>query len=950
MLNAYHAKYYAYELTRRHSADDPEKLAGTLVDAQVDLNPHQVDAALFAFGSPLSKGALLADEVGLGKTIEAGLVISQRWAERKRRILVITPSNLRKQWFQELQEKFFLPCQILETKSYNLILKESKRNPFEGHDIVICSYNFARNKSVDVARISWDLIVIDEAHRLRNVYKKSNKIANELRDTLKGFDKLLLTATPLQNSLLELFGLVSFIDEYTFGDLRSFRDQFSDLKDPRTFQTLKARLRPICQRTLRSQVLPYIRYTKRLPILQEFTPGNDEIILYDLVSEYLRKPELHALPTSQRQLLTLVLRKLLASSTFAIAGALDKMAKRLEKKLDESETPIDSLEEEFDEDFEALDEMVEEWEQAEEITDLTLLQRKALEAEISELRAFYDLAISISENSKGQALITALETAFSKAAEIGSAPKALVFTESRRTQEYLLRLLSKSPYHEGIVLFNGSNNDEKSKLIYNQWITRYKGTDRVTGSKTADMRSALVDYFHDEGQIMIATEAGAEGINLQFCSLVVNYDLPWNPQRVEQRIGRCHRYGQQHDVVVVNFLNKKNAADQRVYELLDQKFQLFAGVFGASDEVLGAIESGVAFETRIADIYQNSRTAEEINASFDQLQEELSIQIKEALTHARQSLLEHFDDEVKEKLRIRAVDAQHNLNRYEQMLIQLTQFELNGRADFVSDSSFVLKEGFLDREDIPTGIYELPRRSGAAHFYRLTHPLAQQVIGLAKSRELQPVEIVFDYSNSPSKISALESLPLKQGWCQLSQLSVESLSQVEDRLIWVAFSDDGKLLEEDIARRLFQLPAQINSKNGLAEPPSDLDALTADAQKAILLEIGLRNAKIFEAEISKLETWADDRKTDLEREIKDYDRRIKETRRDSLAALSLEEKLEAQKNIKSLEKERTAKRRELFVAQDRIDEQRDQIIAETESRLSQVHKLNSLFVIRWIIA
>jgi adenine-specific DNA-methyltransferase len=949
MLTAYHAKYFAHELTKRHSADDPEKLAGTLVDAQVDLNPHQVDAAMFAFGSPLSKGALLADEVGLGKTIEAGLVISQRWAERKRRILVITPSNLRKQWFQELQEKFFLPCQILETKSYNQIFKEGNRNPFEADYIIICSYHFARNKSMDITRIPWNLVVIDEAHRLRNVYKKSNKIANELRDTLKGFDKLLLTATPLQNSLLELYGLVSFIDEFTFGDLRSFREQFSDLNDPRTFQTLKARLRPICQRTLRSQVLPYIKYTKRLPILQEFTPGKDELILYDLVSEYLRKPELHALPSSQRQLLTLVLRKLLASSTFAIASALNKMANRLQKKLDEAESSLESLEDLLDEDYESLDETAEEWEQQGEPPDLTQTERKALEAEIAELRDFYDLAISITENSKGQALLKALETAFTKAQEIGSAPKALIFTESRRTQEYLLKLLADSPYQNDIVMFNGSNNDEKSKQIYNQWTARYKGTDRVTGSRTADMRSALVDYFHDEGQIMIATEAGAEGINLQFCSLVVNYDLPWNPQRVEQRIGRCHRYGQQYDVVVVNFLNKKNAADQRVYELLDQKFQLFAGVFGASDEVLGAIESGVAFETRIADIYQNCRTTEEINASFDQLQEELSNQIEEALTHARQSLLEHFDDEVKEKLRMRAFDAQQNLNRYEQMLMQLTEFELNGHANFINDSSFVLKDGDFGRDDIPSGLYELPRRSGEAHFYRLSHPLAQQVIAQAKKRSLTPVELIFDYSNSPSKISVLEGLPLKQGWCQLSQLTVESLSQVEDRLIWVAFSDDGKLLEEDIARRLFQLPAQINGKNGLVDAPSDLDGQTADVQKSILLEISLRNAKIFEAEISKLEAWSDDRKVMLEREIKEYDRRIKEARRYAVAALTLEEKLAAQKEVKFLEKERTEKRRALFQAQDEIDAQRDEIIRDTESRMTQQQTLSKLFCVHWQI-
>src|SRR5690606_20910944 len=163
-------------------------------------------------------------------------------------------------------------------------------------------------------------------------------------------------------------------------------------------------------------------------------------------------------------------------------------------------------------------------------------------------------------------------------------------------------------------------NDERSRRIYAEWIDRYRDTDRVTGSRTADMRSALVDYFREEGRIMIATEAGAEGINLQFCSLVINYDLPWNPQRVEQRIGRCHRYGQKHDVVVVNFLNKKNAADQRVYQLLAEKFNLFEGVFGASDEVLGALESGVDFEKRIANIYQQCREPKLIQAAFDNLQ------------------------------------------------------------------------------------------------------------------------------------------------------------------------------------------------------------------------------------------------------------------------------------------------------------------------------------------
>ena len=321
-LTDYHAKYFAHELTKRCASDSVEKLAGALVDAQVDLNPHQVEAALFAFKSPLSKGAILADEVGLGKTIEAGLVLSQRWAERKRRLLVITPANLRKQWYQELQEKFFLPCRILEAKSYNAAIKQGHCHPFQVEDIILCAYQFARSKAADVSAMHWDLVVIDEAHRLRNVYKPSNVIANTLKQALKDTPKLLLTATPLQNSLLELYGLVSFVDERTFGDLKSFREQFAHLNNARVFEMLKARLQPVCKRTLRRQVLPYVRYTKRLPIVQPFIPDEREDRLYHLVSEYLQRDNLQALPASQRSLMTLVLRKLLASSTFAIAGAL----------------------------------------------------------------------------------------------------------------------------------------------------------------------------------------------------------------------------------------------------------------------------------------------------------------------------------------------------------------------------------------------------------------------------------------------------------------------------------------------------------------------------------------------------------------------------------------------------------------------------------------------------
>ena len=756
----------------------------------------------------------------------------------------------------------------------------------------------------------------------------------------------------MQNSLLELFGLVSFVDDRVFGDLASFREQFSRIANQTTFDSLKARIKPICFRTLRRQVRQYVPYTKRHAILQHFKPGPEESALYDLVSDYLRRDNLQALPSGQRTLMTLVLRKLLASSSFAIAGALETLAKRLKKKLKDS-TVVADPSDELAADFESYDELSDEWGDAEP-EPISPAERDALVREIAELEDFRDLAVSITENAKGRALLAALKTAFDKADQIGAARKAVVFTESRRTQGYLVRLLEETPYGERLVLFNGTNSDPGSRQIYNAWAERHQGTDRVTGSRTADMRSAIVDFFREQGQIMIATEAGAEGINLQFCSLVVNYDLPWNPQRIEQRIGRCHRYGQKHDVVVVNFLNSDNEADRRVYELLDQKFALFEGVFGASDEVLGSIESGVDFEKRINDIYQRCRESDEIRQAFDQLQLELSYQINAAMDATRRKLLEHFDEEVIEKLRVSRDDSEAYLNRYERMLMALTRAELDGHAHFEGDASFrlvSLPPGL--EEDVPLGRYELPRRSGEAHYYRLSHPLAQYVLARAKARSLAPARLLFDYEAHPGNIAAIQWLRGCEGALLLTQLTVESLDQTEDYLVFECRTSDGEPLDEGQVHRLLGLPATVQGETptNSADPAVWVDFSSAIERKCAGLrrQISQRNAEFFEAEAAKLDAWADDLKVGLEREIKELDRQIKEARRAATAAPTLEEKLDLQREIRRLESRRGEKRRALFDAQDEIDRRRDQLIEEMASKLEQRERWQELFRIGWRI-
>lgn len=975
-----HAKYFAYELTKRCSSNSLEKLSSTLSNAQVDLNPHQIEAALFAFRSPLSKGAILADEVGLGKTIEAGLVLSQKWAERKRGILLIVPSSLRKQWNDELQEKFFLPSIILEAKSFNQYIKDGNLNPFNQEDkIVICSYHFARSKSPYIKQTKWDLAVIDEAHRLRNVYKTSNKIAREIKDALAEVPKILLTATPLQNSLLELYGLVSIIDDHVFGDLKSFKANYArvsreqdiyeselGLVEPKKemFVDLRNRLKPVCIRTLRRQVLEYINYTERKPITQDYIPTEQEVELYDGMSEYLQREKLYALPFSQRQLMTLILRKLLASSSFAIASTLDKLVYKLDQLIVEARAKItyqDGDTAGIEQNFEAFEEMSDEWiddeedgedtENKKEQKALTEKDLVLIEQEKTDLEKFRNLAQSIYTNSKGDALLTALKKGFEMTSELGAKKKAIIFTESTITQGYLAEtLLGNNGYKDKIVLFNGSNNDEKSKQIYKNWLEKNKDTDKITGSKTADTRAALIEYFKDEAEIMIATEAGAEGVNLQFCSLVINYDLPWNPQRIEQRIGRCHRYGQKHDVVVINFVNRKNAADQRVYDLLDQKFKLFKGVFGASDEVLGAIESGVDFEKRIAGIYQTCRTSEDINTAFDKLQEEMDESIQINLSDTRQKLLENFDAEVHEKLKINQRESQAYLDIYERWLWDITRYYLGDMASFAEkEYSFSLKTNPFPNEDIDEGPYKIGKNVEDAHVYRPGHSLAQRILQEVKNKQLPDTEIVFDYSGQSSIISVLQPFVGKSGILKVSNYTVEAFES-EDSVVVSAIDESGLPIQTDIIKKIFSLSAQsVAPKTFSPEEYKKIEEIEQQTVSIISGQIMERNGEFFDDEVDKLDNWSDDVKKALELDLRKLDIDIKTAKTNAKKIINLDEKLKAQREIKDSEKKRNEMRRKLYEAQDDVDVKKEKLLESIESQLKQKSKIEPLFTISWKI-
>ncbi len=778
-LTAFHQRIAAEALTLT-GGDGPGRLGPALASASVDLNPHQVEAAAFALGALPRGGALLADEVGLGKTIEAGLVMAQLAAEGRGRALVLVPASLRAQWQAELGEKLGIEAEVVDGERAR---RAGRANPFDSGGVVVASHPFAAQRAAELERVPWDLAVIDEAHRLRNAWRGDHKTGTALRRALRAVPKLLLTATPLQNDLVELCGLASFLDPALLGSEEAFRLEYGGELTGEKAADLRARLAPVAIRTLRRQVRAYVRFTARRSLVEDFTPSPEEQALYERVSEYLRREDLCAIPRSRRALLLLVYRKILASSTFALAATLERLASSLEAAIaGEEEAAADEPE------LEPFAEEAEEWEAgAEEATPrrgAPLL--RLMRAELAELRACARMARAIRSNAKGEALSRGIDRAFTVARACGWPEKAVVFTEFRRTQDHLAGLLAARGHR--VTCLSGDSG----------------GPAR---------RQALVEEFRARSQVLLMTEAGAEGLNLQFCNLVVNYDLPWNPQRLEQRIGRCHRYGQERDVLVVNFLNRRNAADARLYELLSRKLALFDGIFGSSDEVLGALGSGVDFERRVLDIYQSCRSAEEVDRAFAALRADLDGRIQARLAAARALLLERFDGEVRARLRLAEEEAREARDRRRRAEEALVGAVFPGEAP-----------------SSPSRRARLAR--AAAEEVRARPALPLSFLEVA-SRDLPP---------------SLGRLAGREGWWLAYRFAADGLAP-EERLEHLVLWHDGERyqpLSADAARTFAALPARESAGAPRAAAPlgpAQEEALAA-VEARLLARLGERSAAI----------------------------------------------------------------------------------------------------------
>lgn len=699
-MHAFNQRILAEDLVRVRRPDDRERYAAAQRQARIDPNPHQIDAVIFALRRLREGGCILADEVGLGKTIEAGLVIAQRRAEGAQRILLIVPKSLIGQWQGELLNLFGIQARENDAS-------------FFAPGVYLVGREFAgseRGATPLGAVPPFDLAVIDEAHEIfaglhkrygrDGIYDDSSDealMAHRVRGFLRSTPVLLLTATPMQNSLVELWGLVQYVEPTgtLLGDIATFRKVFCD-EDDRTLVSgqeheLQRRLAIVLQRTLRRQAQEFLDrpFTQRRCRLYEYAMSDAERSLYDDVTEYLLEPSLYAFAGRQRRLLLIGFHRRMASSIPALAASLENVAARLRRLQDglrADDTVINVLRDLEDED--EIEELPEE--------PAPPIDRATLAAELARVEDFVSRARSLPNDAKARSFQEAIKVILDLGRASRGSGKAVVFTESITTQEYLRRLLLAIGLgDEDITLFRGVNDHARAQQALARW-QQEEGARLPQGAKPSRevaVRLALVHEFRTRSKVLVCTEAGAKGLNLQFCETVINYDLPWNPQRIEQRIGRCHRYSQQRDVTVVNFIARDNEAHRLTFEILSQKLDLFGRVLDASDHVLHEPRTdapellvsalSVEFESDLRSIYSRSRTLDEVTREIAALRDKISERreaFEKEYERTSQIIESRFDENVRRVFKRLREDLPASLADLDRDLADLVDGYLNARA------------------------------------------------------------------------------------------------------------------------------------------------------------------------------------------------------------------------------------------------------------------------------
>ena len=926
---------------RLRRSDEGRRYAVPHRSARIDPNPHQIEAVIFALSRLREGGCILADEVGLGKTIEAGLVISQLLAEGAKRVLVATPKPLLGQWRDELYALFGIQT------------REAIPKPggFEGNGVFLVGREAAGSEAGRAALLSappFDLCVVDEAHEVfAGIYKRFSssgeyredspdaRLAGRFREVLRASNTpvLLLTATPIQNTLSELWGLVQYVDPTgtLLGNLPTFRALFCDDGDDRKLaagqeRELKDRLQPVLRRTLRRQAQEFLsqKFVDRHARLFDYAMTPEEHALYDDITRYLLDPKIVAFSGRQRRLLLIGFHRRMASSKRALSASLERVAARLRTMLGGRRSDLSEKDEDVEAFFGDLED--DDFENLVDTGPADAPNPSSVRDELERVKSFIARAGSLAADSKAQALLSAVNLVLSRAKGGDGSGKLVIFTESLATQDYLRELLLESRLvgDEEVTIFRGRNDSIRADQALARWTAEEatRNASQIRPSRDIAVRLALVHEFKTRSKIFISTEAGARGLNLQFCETIVNYDLPWNPQRIEQRIGRCHRYGQKRDVTVINFLARDNEAQRLTFDILSQKLELFGTVLDASDHVLhrskeGAPETlagalGAALESEMRRIYERARTVDEIEADLRKLEERMGAERERfETTQARMAGLmqAHLDEDVRrlfrrlqEELPPALASLDRDLDRLvctylDSLGVPFERIEFSGHIELRIPPATTLPANLAGGSQVTIG----PSREGAPALH-LTHPLVVAALGAAQEDTNNRYRVSCRLSgDAPPELIRRRGA---HGRLALIKVRYEGFEPVEELLPVVLFEKELSPLAKDLAQRLVW--SELRDVDALAASELTNEDVE-DAIEEMLFDSESRSVEAegqrFEQAIAQIERSIHDRMLLLRRRREELFERLRasEVRRDG--ALGPDARTEAEVRIRTLQGE-----------------------------------------------
>ena len=936
-MHPIHRRYHAEELVRRRRAGERWRQVASQRRGRVDPNPHQIEAVTFALRRIPQGGCILADEVGLGKTIEAGLVIAQLLAEGAARILIVLPRPLLGQWQDELHRLFAIESREVAVPGVDL---DAPGVFLAGREYAGGAAGFERLSNAP----PFDLCLIDEAHEVfagihrrfdrDGVYRDDSphaRTAHRVRRIIGASPVLLLTATPIQNSLLELWGLVQYVDQTgtLLGDKPTFEKLFcrgdGRAVAPEQAGELKRRITGVVQRTLRRQAQPFLDrpFVGRQARLFEYRMSAAERALYDDVTQYLLTPNLHAFRGRSRQLLLLGFHRRMASSVAALAQSLARVAERLRAMLC-GEPPADAEAfardlEEFEDNGEAEPPAAPEAERDERVDEV------ALREELARVESFVERAQALPHDSKAASLVRAVRLSLNRPAD---QRRVVIFTESLTTQDYLRELLIERTElrDEDITLFRGVNDSPRAAQALRAWRDEVEsglGPERRPSPPVA-MRTALIHEFRTRSSVLIASEAGAKGLNLQFCDTIVNYDLPWNPQRIEQRIGRCHRYGQKRDVTVVNFLAKDNEAQRLTFEILSAKLDLFGKVLDMSDVVLATPRSdasealasalGPEFENQLRRIWERARSVREVEDELRRLRDGMEERRQELdrVRHRTQGLIESsLDDALRDVFqRIRGetprvlagldADLERVLGAHLDALgAPWTAAERNGRRVLHIGASERLPPAY--RTGVSVGVGAAATATDEMDSLHLSHPLVEAAVEHARAAGVGAFRVRFELG--PDAPPALWRRRGSRGRLALTRVACDGFEREERLRVTAVFEDAEVLRPAEAALELLRQPCTDVPpfRAPLGVTPEHLDEVV---NEELFFEHGAvadAEQTNFESNMAQLDQYLADRALVLRRNRDAQLKRLANAERRRAAASGAERRNRAEADIRAIE-------------------------------------------------